>query len=279
MTISLSVSALPECPVKALVGRSGGALALLTGTKGGFPRRPGAMMALWPDGTRVGRLGAGCIDADIAAHLDRPGPVTRLIYGQDGPVDLPLPCGGQVQVALLHRPDPDWLSAIWDDRIRRRTGDWSVDLSTGRPDRSGQAAVGEDAFRMVLPPPPALQIHGEGDEAMALKALALALDLPCPGPDSRLDAFSAVVTLFHDHDRELPALARALGSDAFYIGALGSRRAQAARLAALQEKGFGPDSLRRLRGPIGVVSPARDPRLIAASALTEILAAYEALTE
>ncbi|MFC0200668.1 XdhC family protein [Paracoccus rhizosphaerae] len=276
MIISPPVAALPRCPVKALLGRPGGALALLTGSSGGFPRRPGAMMALWPDGTRVGRLGAGCIDADIAAHLDRPGPVTRLVYGQGGPVDLPLPCGGQVQIALLHRPDPDWLGAIWDDRIRRRTGEWCLNLKDGGLCRD--SAPGPDDFHLRLPPPPAFQIHGEGDEAQALTALVGALELPCLGAEATPDAHSAVVTLFHDHDRELPALIRGLSSDAFYVGALGSSRAQAARLQALRQAGVPSDRLERLRGPIGVTAPARDPRLIAASTLTEILAVHEAVT-
>ncbi|MFD1481927.1 XdhC family protein [Paracoccus nototheniae] len=274
--ISAPIAAASDCPVKSLLRRPDGALAMLTASQGGFPRRPGAMMALWPDGMRVGRLGAGCIDADIAAHLDRPGPVTRLTYGVGGPVDLPLPCGGSVQIALIHRPDPDWLGAIWDDRIRRRTGRWCVNLGTGTACRADQPD--ELDFALTLPPPPAFQIHGEGDESQALSALVTALDLPLLGQEARPDAHSAVVTLFHDHDRELPALTRALNSDAFYIGALGSRRARDARHAALQALGITEAQLARLRGPIGVVSPARDPRLIAASALTEILAAYEALT-
>lgn len=276
MSISAPITATADCPVKALLRRPGGSLAMLTDAKGGFPRRPGAMMALWPDGGRVGRLGAGCIDADIAAHLDAPGPVTRLTYGVGGPVDLPLPCGGTVQIALIHKPDPDWLGAIWDDRIRRRTGRWCVNLRTGAPCRAGDPDP--DDFSLVLPPPPAFQIHGEGDEAQALTTLVTAMDMPVMGQDATPDAHTAVVTLFHDHDRELPALARALRSEAFYIGALGSRRAQAARLAALTEQGFDLVTLDRITGPIGVVSPARDPRLIAASALTQILAAYEVLT-
>lgn len=60
----------------------------------GFPRKPGAAMALWPDGGRVGCLGAGCIGADIATYLGAEQPVMHLTYGQGGPVDLPLPCGG-----------------------------------------------------------------------------------------------------------------------------------------------------------------------------------------
>ena len=46
-------------PFAALAARPGGALALLIAAEGGFPRRPGAAMALWPDGGRVGRLGGG----------------------------------------------------------------------------------------------------------------------------------------------------------------------------------------------------------------------------
>lgn len=274
MSISSPIAAVGDCPIKSLLRRPGGSLALLIAAEGGFPRRPGAMMALWPDGARVGRLGAGCIDADIAAHLDRPGPVTRLTYGQGGPVDLPLPCGGSVRIALIHRPDPDWLGAIWDDRIRRRTGHWCVNLRSGQPCRADQPDA-ED-FHLTLPPPPAFQIHGEGDEANALTALVAALDLPILGRDARPDAHSAVVTLFHDHDRELPPLIRALQSDAFYIGALGSTRAQDARLRALADQGVARADLDRLHGPIGVVGQGRDPRLIAASTLTQILAAYEA---
>ena len=87
--------------------------------------------------------------------------------------------------------------------------------------------------------------------------------------------YSAVVTLFHDHDRELPALIAGLNSPAFYVGALGSRRAQLARQSALSQAGVDARDLVRLRGPIGVIAPVRDPRLLASSVLTEVLDAYE----
>ncbi|WCR04986.1 XdhC family protein [Paracoccus saliphilus] len=266
-------------PLAALHARPGGALALLVRAEGGFPRRPGAAMALWPDGARVGRLGAGCIDADIAAHLDRPGPVTRLIYGAGGPVDLPLPCGGTVEIALLHRPDPVWLQEISDIHRARRLAHWRIDLETGCARRTDALETGLNGgfFGLKINPRCILHIHGEGDEASALAAMARAVGLDCRigATASRADAQTAVVTLFHDHDRELPALRAALESPAFYIGALGSRRAQMARIAALREAGFGDAELARLRGPIGVVAPVREPRLLAASVLTEILAAYE----
>ncbi|WP_170167146.1 XdhC family protein [Paracoccus methylarcula] len=266
-------------PLAALRAKPGGALALLVRAEGGFPRRPGATMTLWPDGARVGRLGAGCIDADIAAHLDRPGPVTRLIYGVGGPVDLPLPCGGTVEIALLHHPDPAWLAQIADAQRNRRVGCWRLDLATGmrREVERTETGLKGDHFDLRTNPRCALHIHGEGDEAAALTAMARAAGLDChSGPEApAIDAQTAVVTLFHDHDRELPALRRALDSPAFYIGGLGSRRAQMARVAALREAGFGDGALARLRGPIGVIAPVREPRLLAASVLTEILAAYD----
>lgn len=275
-----TMSGMMTDPLAALHARPGGALALLIRAEGGFPRQPGAAMALWPDGGRIGRLGAGCIDADIAAHLDDTGPVTRLTYGAGGPVDLPLPCGGTVEVALIRDPDPAWLQAILDRRRDRTTGRWLLDLACGSARDAATRARGlsEEGFVLEMPPPCALQIHGEGDEAMALAAMTRGLGLPChPGADAPpADAQTAVVTLFHDHDRELPALRAALASPAFYIGALGSRRAQLARLAALRDAGVDDASLVRLRGPIGVVAPVREPKLLAASVLTEILAAYEA---
>lgn len=266
-------------PLAALAARPGGSLALLLQSEGGFPRRPGAAMALWPDGSRVGRLGAGCIDADIAAHLGSTSPVTRLIYGKGGPVDLPLPCGGSVEVALIEQPDPDWLQQIAQAGLQRKIAYWRVDLVSGDVAQSEASETGlhGDQFTLKLHPGCALHIHGEGDEAAALTALAHAIGLECRlGADARLaDAQTAVVTLFHDHDRELPALRAALGSPAFYIGAMGSRRAQLARIAALRDMGMDDESLARLRGPIGVVAPAREPRLLAASVLTEILSQYD----
>ena len=65
---------------------------------------------------------------------------------------------------------------------------------------------------------------------------------------------TAVVTLTHDPKLDDPALDRALKSQAFYIGALGSRRTHAARLKRLRELGHGETSLSRIRGPSGSTS-------------------------
>jgi xanthine dehydrogenase accessory factor len=96
-------------------------------------------------------------------------------------------------------------------------------------------------------------------------------------PDEALDAFipdtrTAVVTLTHDPKLDDPALDRALKSQAFYIGALGSRRTHAARLKRLRELGHSDQVMTRIRGPVGLNIEAVTAPEIAASIIAEIIA-------
>ncbi len=87
---------------------------------------------------------------------------------------------------------------------------------------------------------------------------------------------SAVVTVTHDPKIDEPALAAALRSDAFYVGALGSRRSQAARRERLLQLGFGQADLARIHGPVGLAIGAVSPGEIAISVLAEIVATLRA---
>jgi xanthine dehydrogenase accessory factor len=87
-------------------------------------------------------------------------------------------------------------------------------------------------------------------------------------PDSR----TAVVTLTHDPKLDDPALDRALKSEAFYIGALGSRRTHAARRKRLRELGHSEESMDRIQGPVGLNIEAVTAPEIAASIIAEIIA-------
>jgi len=107
-------------------------------------------------------------------------------------------------------------------------------------------------------------------------AAALQLTTPTAAPRlDMLDAGTAFLTLFHDHDWEPYLLAAALETPAHFIGSLGSRRTHALRCAALEEMGIAPASLDRLHGPIGLVPSLRDASSIAASTLAQIIAVFQ----
>ena len=88
----------------------------------------------------------------------------------------------------------------------------------------------------------------------------------------KLDARTAVVTLTHDPKIDDLALDRALRSECFYIGCLGSTRTHKARLARLSEQGFGEKDFARLHGPIGLDIGAQSPAEIAISIIAEVTA-------
>jgi xanthine dehydrogenase accessory factor len=87
-------------------------------------------------------------------------------------------------------------------------------------------------------------------------------------PDRR----TAILTLTHDPKIDDPGLTAALRSEAFYIGALGSRRTHAKRVARLKEAGFDDVAISRIRGPVGLAIGAQTPVEIAISIIAEITA-------
>jgi xanthine dehydrogenase accessory factor len=86
----------------------------------------------------------------------------------------------------------------------------------------------------------------------------------------RPDAATAVIVVSHDPKIDDPALIVALRSDAFYIGALGSRKAHDARLERLRAAGFDEAALARIHGPVGLAIGAVSPPEIAGSILAQL---------
>jgi xanthine dehydrogenase accessory factor len=88
-----------------------------------------------------------------------------------------------------------------------------------------------------------------------------------------IDRATSIAVLTHDPKLDDPALATALRSRAFYVGALGSRRTQEKRRTRLLEAGVAEDALGRLYAPIGLDLGGRSPEEIALSVLAQIVAA------
>ncbi len=115
-------------------------------------------------------------------------------------------------------------------------------------------------------------------EAFATEARFPGQTLIHDWPDEALetlapDARTAIVLLSHDPKFDDPALAVALPSAAFYVGALGSRRTQAKRQERLLAGGMSPDALARLSAPVGLDIGAATPAEIAISVLAEMTGA------
>jgi xanthine dehydrogenase accessory factor len=159
---------------------------------------------------------------------------------------------------------------------------------------------GRKVFAEVHGPPPRLLVIGAVDTAEALCAAAkplgwhtivadargkFATSERIPSADELLIAWpqeaiarvqpdfqTAVVVLTHDDKFDLPALQGALATEAFYVGALGSRRNQERRRERLLEEGVEEGQLARISGPTGLDIGAETPAETAISILGEILA-------
>jgi xanthine dehydrogenase accessory factor len=94
-----------------------------------------------------------------------------------------------------------------------------------------------------------------------------------------LDRRTAVVTLTHDPKLDDPALAVAIRSPAFYIGALGSRKTHGSRVERLRAEGFTDAEIGRINGPVGLRLGAVSPAEIAVSILAEVTSVLHAREE
>ncbi len=157
---------------------------------------------------------------------------------------------------------------------------------------------GRRIFLQVLNPPLRLAVIGAGHIAQYLCQAArmigfevtvidprtsYASESRFPGvslchdwPDVALEAFapdrrSAVVALSHDPKLDEPALAAALASDAFYIGALGSRKTQAQRHERMKAQGVEASQLARIHGPVGLDIGALSPAEIAIAITAQMI--------
>ena len=89
-------------------------------------------------------------------------------------------------------------------------------------------------------------------------------------PRIGLDQRTAMMALTHDPKIDDPALEAALKSDLFYIGALGSKKTQAARMARLKDKGFTDARIASIHGPIGLAIGAKGAVEIAIAVMAEM---------
>jgi xanthine dehydrogenase accessory factor len=268
------------------------AIATVVATRRSAPRPLGSKLAVTRSGRLYGSVSGGCVEADVAercrAILD--GELPRVVsYGiaDDEAWTVGLPCGGEIDVFLEpFRGAPpiergtSYVVVEGDETGRRWTEDERV-----------QTGLRGAVFAEAVGPPPRLVAVGAGDIAEALCALAkplgwrtvvvdpraaLATRERVPSADEivvawpeelEVDPETALVSLVHEERIDIPALRAGVEGGAFYVGALGSRRAQEKRAEKLGS--LAPS----VRGPVGLDLGGETPAEIALEILAEMLAA------
>ncbi|MDI1340727.1 XdhC family protein [Polaromonas sp.] len=245
--------------------------------------------------------------AGAAGKVIPSGPPTFVKYGitADEAHRFGLPCGGTLELLLEYDPDPAALAALVDALGAGQLMQRTVRLSDGAvalaPAASpAELSVSSTALVNTFGPEYRMLLIGAGQLTEYLATMALfsgfAVTVCDPReeyrsawqvagakvlsdmPDEVVSAFkpdrrSCVIALTHDPKLDDLALMEALNTDAFYVGAIGSRRNNEARHQRMAEHfDVSEASLARLRGPIGIYIGSKTPPEIAVSVMAEVLA-------
>ena len=262
------------------------ALATLAELRAAKTAPLGTSIAVDTNGNIAGNIGAGCYETEIietAMQTLRDGVVRHLDVNLDSDDELAggTACGAQMRL-VIWRPPFAFLG---------------IARAIVAGERDVRLAI--DGFEHVFPAKDTLVLVGATSLAAELATIGRRVDLrvivvdPRPAfatreriPDAdelvrqwpddylpgALNARTSIVVLSHDPKFDLPALRCALRSSSPYIGLLGSRRAQAARRAALRAEGFDADALARIHGPVGLNIGGATPGETAISILAEVIA-------
>jgi xanthine dehydrogenase accessory factor len=284
------------------------ALATVISTWRSAPCPVGTHMLVRQDGSFVGSVSGGCVEGDVlqfASDVIAGAPFAVRRYGvADGAAwEVGLPCGGDIAVMVQPVHDAGFPPALFERIIRAQAAGESLLIATDVA--KGQSRVvtapQTDAFNNLYAPRRRLLIIGavEIGASLARVAAALGFDVTVSDPrerfltaarfpdvardsrwpDEAVLAFqpgsrTAVVTLSHDIKIDDPALIAALGTNAGYIAALGSRKSHAARLERLRAVGIDAAQLARIEGPAGVTINAISAPEIALSIAAGMVKAF-----
>jgi xanthine dehydrogenase accessory factor len=286
-------------------------LVTVVETWGSAPRPPGALLAVRDDGVVSGSVSGGCVEDDLIARIkageyDALSHPSMVAYGvsKEEAARFGLPCGGTLRLVQEPVADVRWIEDVLHRTASHQLVARTVKLSTGEvtlrdASRSEALQFDGNTLTTLFGPRWRLLLIGAGQLSQAVAHMAKLLDfevLVCDPreeyaatlgldgvtrvmgmPDDvvlelKPDAHTAIVALTHDAKLDDMALMEALNSDAFYVGALGSRRNQAARKQRLMAHfGLSAHALDRLHGPVGLNIGAKTPAEIAVSILAEIV--------
>jgi len=284
-------------------------LATVVRTWGSSPRPVGSIIAMGEDGSVVGSVSGGCIEDDLIYRHRQEMPSGAPVFVKYGVTAdeahrFGLPCGGTLELLLEYDPDAASLEqlvgALEQGKLMRRTVRLADGFVTLAEAEAPQALSVNGELVNTFGPEYRMLLIGAGQLTEYLATMALfsgfAVTVCDPReeyrgawsvagaqvvsdmPDDVVTRFkpdrrSCVVALTHDPKLDDLALLEALKTEAFYVGAIGSRRNNEARHQRMIEHFEQTEAdLQRLRGPIGIYIGSKTPPEIAVSIMAEILA-------
>lgn len=285
------------------------ALAVVHKTWGSAPRRAGSLMGIAEDGRFEGSVSGGCVEGSVIAEAMAlmPNGGSKLLHfavASEDAWQVGLACGGEIEIQLVTLSgDITGCASAIDHALNHRLpqtlfiglNDGTMKLVQGTDGETHKLHA--DSLYLPILPRRHLVIIGAVHIAQHLSVMAheAGYDITIIDPRAAFvenrgfgsaalvedwpdevfrasppDTHTAVVALTHDPKIDDAALLPALESDCFYIGALGSRKTQAARQERLEKSGVPEDQLSRIHGPIGLNIGAANPAEIAVAILAEI---------
>ena len=246
----------------------------------------------------VGTIGGGCVEADIrkkAFYLiqQKDSALISIDLNNESAAENGLICGGSMSVAVMTMHDSSGLPLIQAAINNLISG---VSATIPVRVKKGDLLV---EYRWLIEPEPVLLIAGAGHIGQELAHLALKLDFRIVVVDNRADfasvsrfphpidikvgdiieelkkqridfsTYVVIVTRGHRYDQE--ALQVAIGSNAKYIGMIGSRRKIHLIFKELESSGVSPELLKKVFAPIGLPLNAVTPGEIALSIAAQLV--------
>lgn len=280
-------------------------LVTVARTWGSSPRPPGSIAAVRSDGHIVGSVSGGCIEKQLAIRIDEPTRAQAFAHeiSDDEARRFGLPCGGHLELVFEKIDQSKDLQYVLDAIDKRRRLSRTVTLTDSlnqveykEVDRSIDFHFDGNQIRKVFGPGWRMLLIGGGQLSRYVAQFAQALDyevIVCEPrteyassfnvagctltdklPDEAVlehatDHHSVVLALTHDSNLDDSALIEALPSNAYYVGALGSRANNERRRKRLND--IGVERVERLAGPVGLSIGSRSAAEIAISIMAELV--------
>jgi xanthine dehydrogenase accessory factor len=234
-----------------------GALATIVHTNGSIPSFESSRMLVREDGSAVGTIGGGCVEADVWAAakevMEKETPRKMVFHlNNEASYDSGLICGGTLEV---------FVEPILPQPVVYLFGGGHVSTAVARAAQTAGFGVGviddRETFANAQRFPMAQEIFTSFEDAFA---------------KLQPNASSYLVIVTRGHKEDMRVLAWAVRTPARYVGMIGSRRKVLSVYKALEKEGYRLEEFERVYAPMGLEIGALSPEEIAVSIVAELVA-------